>query len=131
MWIGRKYKVMPVNLKGIQCTMTQFESRYMHYDAVDQPASLSTTTTPADFEAFWARTIDELSRIPLDPKIALDPMRSTKQVLTYEVSWASWQGLRISGWYCVPAEGTAYPGLVISPGYRTEPPIPRSWAEEG
>ena len=41
-------------------------------------------------------------------------------------------GVRIAGWYAVPRERSGkLPAIVQVPGYLQDPPIPRSWAEDG
>src|SRR6476660_8521674 len=104
--------------------------------AVRRPAeSYGTTTThPADFDAFWDAIMAEAATIPLNPTMAHLPHRSTEQVDVYEIGYDSLEGVRIAGWYCVPKETylpPPYPGLLIVPGYVSEPTLPKSWAKLG
>jgi cephalosporin-C deacetylase len=62
------------------------------------------------------------------------PLRSTPEVDVYEIGYDSLDGLRIAGWYCVPVVDSIpppYPGLLIVPGYISEPTLPKSWAKMG
>ncbi len=94
----------------------------------------TTTTRPADFDDFWAAIMAEASAIPLNPSMERVPLRSTDEVDVYEIHYDSLDGLRIAGWYCVPTERylpPPYPGLLIVPGYISEPTLPKSWAKLG
>ena len=104
--------------------------------AVRKPAESygTTTTRPDDFDAFWAAIMAEAAAIPLNPSMEHLPHRSTEQVDVYEIGYDSLDGLRIAGWYCVPKEAylpPPYPGLLIVPGYISEPTLPKSWAKLG
>ncbi len=103
---------------------------------VRQPADQYRTTTvrPPDFDQFWAEIMAAAAEIPLRPSLEHVPMRSTDQVDVYEIGYDSLDGLRIAGWYCVPKESylpPPYPGLLIVPGYISEPTLPKSWAKLG
>ncbi|HEV2106623.1 MAG TPA: acetylxylan esterase [Thermomicrobiales bacterium] len=89
---------------------------------------------PADFDAFWDAITSEADVIPLNSSIERAPLRSTPEVDVYEIGYDRLDGVRIAGWYCVPTEKTApppYPGLLIVPGYISEPTLPKSWAKTG
>ncbi|MFF1820312.1 acetylxylan esterase [Kribbella sp. NPDC058245] len=87
---------------------------------------------PADFDEFWAAGLAECASYPLDPVLVEMPTLSTERVVVYDVSYVSFGGLRVSGWYAVPRAGAApYPGLITIPGYISEPTIPKEWAELG
>lgn len=89
---------------------------------------------PADFDTFWAEIMAEAAAIPLNPSLDPVPGRSTAEVDVFEIGYDSLDGLRIAGWYCAPsAEHLAppYPGLLIVPGYISEPTLPKSWAKLG
>ena len=94
----------------------------------------TTTTRPADFDAFWTAITAEADAIPLNPSLERVAMRSTADVDVFEIGYDSLDDVRIAGWYCVPAEGQRpppYPGLLIVPGYVSEPTLPKSWAKLG
>ncbi|MFC9693113.1 acetylxylan esterase [Kribbella sp. NPDC056951] len=89
-------------------------------------------TRPDDFDEFWAAGLADCSSYPLDPVLTEMPTLSTSRVVVYDVSYVSFGGLRVSGWYAVPRGGGApYPGLITIPGYISEPTIPKEWAELG
>lgn len=103
---------------------------------VRRPPDLHQTSVhrPPDFDAFWHDIMTEAAGIPLNPAIERVPMRSTPEVDVFEIHYDSLDGLRIAGWYCVPTERhlpPPYPGLLIVPGYISEPTLPKSWAKMG
>lgn len=91
-----------------------------------------TTARPADFDAFWAAILAEADALPLRPTFEHVPLRSTPAVDVYDVRFTSLEGLRIAAWYCAPAGRTGpLPGLLIVPGYVSEPLLPKAWAAQG
>jgi len=92
------------------------------------------THRPADFESFWSANLEAAARLPLDPELRYDELRSTPDVEVYDIHYTSLDGVRISGWYAHPRESLVappYPGLAIVPGYISDPVIPKSWAKKG
>jgi cephalosporin-C deacetylase len=97
-------------------------------------AYVSSVVRPADFDAFWADILAEARRIPLNPSAEYVPLRSTADVEVYDIRYDSLDGVRIAGWYCVPKAAIApprYPGLLLVPGYISEPTLPKAWAKLG
>jgi cephalosporin-C deacetylase len=87
---------------------------------------------PADFDHFWAEVMAEAARIPLNPAMQHVPLRSTDDVDVYDIAYDSLDGVRVGGWYCVPKQSMPpYPGLLILPGYISEPTLPKAWAKLG
>lgn len=87
---------------------------------------------PDDFDAFWDEVLERASRIPLNAAVERIPLRSTPEVDVYEVRYDSLDGVRIAGWYCLPARRTGrLPALLQVPGYISDPPIPKGWARAG
>jgi len=89
---------------------------------------------PPDFDAFWDDILAQAARIPLNPSMERVALRSTPAVDVYEIGYDSLDGLRIAGWYCVPNRDELpppYPGLLLMPGYISEPTLPKSWAARG
>lgn len=89
---------------------------------------------PDDFEKFWQDLMAGSGAAPLDPSIEYVPMRSTAEVAVYEIHYDGLDGLRLAGWYCVPREDyipPPYPGLLLMPGYISDPILPKSWARHG
>jgi cephalosporin-C deacetylase len=94
----------------------------------------TTLVRPSDFDAFWADVLAQADRIPLAPSIEPIPHRSTDEVEVFEIGYDSLDGVRIAGWYCRPRETylpAPYPGLLLVPGYISEPTLPKSWAKLG
>jgi cephalosporin-C deacetylase len=92
------------------------------------------TTRPPDFDAFWEDILASAARIPLNASMRPVPLRSTAQVDVFEIGYDSLDGVRVSGWYCVPRASHVpppYPGLLLVPGYISEPTLPKSWAKQG
>lgn len=72
--------------------------------------------------------------MPLEPTLEYDAMRSTPEVEVHDIHYASLDGVRISGWYARPRESVLappYPGLLLVPGYISDPVIPKAWARRG
>ncbi len=92
----------------------------------------SKTTKPDDFDDFWNDVIARVERVPLDPSVEPDAMRSSDDVAVYQIGYSSIDGVRIAGWYCLPAERDgALPAIVVAPGYQSDPAIPKEWARRG
>jgi cephalosporin-C deacetylase len=101
---------------------------------VRNPAEHHPTSTvrPPDFDAFWAEIMATAERIPLNPTIEPLAWRSSEAVDVFEIAYDSLDGVRIAGWYCVPRLiQPPYPGLLLVPGYISEPTLPKSWARQG
>jgi len=100
------------------------------------PAAHHPTSTrrPADFLDFWTETLRVAERIPLNPVLEPVPQRSTDAVEVFEIGYDSLDNVRIAGWYCRPRQSRLpppYPGLLIVPGYISEPTLPKTWAKRG
>jgi cephalosporin-C deacetylase len=94
----------------------------------------TSTVRPADFDAFWAEIMAASDRIPLNPSIQPLASRSTDTVDVFEIGYDSLDNVRIAGWYCAPKSAhlsPPYPGLLIVPGYISEPTLPKAWAQRG
>jgi cephalosporin-C deacetylase len=89
---------------------------------------------PEDFDGYWSGLMGDLERIPLAPSLEHLPGHSTEAVDVYELRYTSLDNLRIAAWYCAPTANYGsppYPGLIISPGYISEPVVPKSLAKQG
>ncbi|HEX4212587.1 MAG TPA: acetylxylan esterase [Candidatus Dormibacteraeota bacterium] len=89
---------------------------------------------PADFDGFWAEVLAQAGEIPLEPVMEPVPLRSTDDVEVFEIRYRSLDGVVVAGWYCRPSESVSappYPGLMLVPGYVSEPTLPTSWARRG
>ena len=73
-------------------------------------------TKKPDFDAFWARTLQESRETSLDAQIKeLD--YPAIGVTAYEIYYEGWRGARICGWYLVPEGEGPFPTLVQYHGY--------------
>lgn len=98
----------------------------------DVEAYQVTVARPDDFDEFWQGLMAGSAATPLNPSMVCDPMRSTADAMVYEIHYDTLDGLRLAGWYCVPREGSPpYPGLILVPGYISEPVLPKTWARRG
>ncbi|MCI0437697.1 MAG: acetylxylan esterase [Chloroflexi bacterium] len=87
---------------------------------------------PADFDDFWGDVLKQASHIPLEPETVPDPLRTSDDVETFQVFYNSLDSVRIAAWYCLPRNRRGkLPGLLIVPGYQSDPPIPKEWARRG
>ena len=89
---------------------------------------------PEDFDHYWSSVMDEMAKLPLAPSLEHVPQRSTATVDVYDLRYTSLDNLRIAAWYCVPTANCGpppYPGLILSPGYISEPVVPKSLAKQG
>ena len=93
---------------------------------------VSIVRKPDDIDAFWDDVLAQTAKIPLDPEVVYDPLRSTARIDVYEVFYTSLDHVRIAGWYAVPRQREGrLPGLIQVPGYNMEPPVPKNWAARG
>ena len=72
---------------------------------------------PADFDAFWKKALDELSKVDPSYSIRLDEGQSSISHDVYLVQMKSLGAVMIEGWLSVPKVGGKYPVLVGFPGY--------------
>ncbi|MDA1258734.1 MAG: acetylxylan esterase [Chloroflexi bacterium] len=92
----------------------------------------SSVKRPPDFDEFWRGTLNALADVPPGLTLTRDDFRSDDGVDVFDVRYDSYGGLRIAGWYARPAGRTdLLPGLLIAPGYVSEPKIPKVWARLG
>ena len=81
-----------------------------------------TTVEPADFDAFWSKTLEEARWTALNPQRELLPDRSNEDVNVYQVSFQNirW-GSRTYGILSVPVKPGKYPALLRVPGAGVRP----------
>ena len=96
------------------------------------PEYICQVKKPKDFETFWKRTTDKLMDVPLEPEMYADPLRSSPTVEVFRVFYNSLDKVKISAWYAIPRKAIReMPGILLFPGYLSDPPIPKTWAEKG
>lgn len=80
------------------------------------------TKCPADFDAFWSKTLSDARATELNPTRVLLPERCTDKVNVYEVSFNNlFSGSRTYGILCVPKAPGRYPALLRVPGAGVRP----------
>ncbi len=82
---------------------------------------------PADLDAFWQNTLDELGRTAPNPQVTELPEQTHREFITSAVILDSFEGQRIRGWYSVPAlrsEDQRVPAVLAVPGYGGAKAIP-------
>ena len=82
---------------------------------------------PADVAEFWAGTIQELDRTPMNLSLEEAPELSSRDYITHRLAMDSFQGKRIRGWYSVPKDappGGKLPAILAVPGYGGDKAIP-------
>lgn len=86
-----------------------------------------TQTEPGDFDAFWQAGRDELSKLPIEPRLTLLPDACTDTVNVYHVNFRTvgpnWTTApsRIYGILCEPKVPGRYPAVLKVPGAGIRP----------
>jgi len=87
---------------------------------------------PDDFDQFWDSLKSDVSRIPLEPDVTPDPLRSSDDIEVFQVFYNSLDHVRIAGWYCIPRERSGpLAAVMVVPGYQSDPSITKEWARRG
>ncbi len=91
-------------------------------------------TEPADFDAFWAQTLQDSRRLAEAP--TLTPIRSPlKLVEVYDLEFSGFAGDRVRGWMILPAGADqGLPSVVEYIGYGSGRGLPQehlAWANAG
>lgn len=81
----------------------------------DFPNYTPESTRQPDFKAFWKDTLDELARVPMEPKLKLKPEWSNDTHEVYEVSLATLNQERFWAWYSKPRAPGKYPAIYRCP----------------
>ena len=70
---------------------------------------------PADFDAFWQRTLDEARQFPLDAQFV--PVDAGLRALeAYDVTFRGYGGQAIKGWFILPKQRTGSVSVPSSVG---------------
>ncbi|HAC18130.1 MAG TPA: hypothetical protein DCF78_06065, partial [Dehalococcoidia bacterium] len=92
----------------------------------------SMARVPDDFDQFWDMVKADVSRIPLEPEVVPDAMRSSDDIEVFQVFYNSLDNVRIAAWYCLPRNRTGpLAAVMVVPGYQSDPPITKEWARRG
>jgi cephalosporin-C deacetylase len=90
-----------------------------------------TTTLPSDFETFWNKGKEDLSKVLVNQILTLMPERCTDKVDVYHVQIDNVDG-KIYGILCTPKKNGKYPAILHVPGAGIRPYYGEvSEAEEG
>jgi cephalosporin-C deacetylase len=79
-----------------------------------------TTNLPSDFETFWNKGKEDLSKVPVNPILTLIPERCTDRVNVYHVQLDNIEG-KIYGILCTPKKDGKYPAILHVPGAGIRP----------
>lgn len=70
-----------------------------------------------DFDSFWNQSIEEIRKVPLDPKMILLPEKCTSTQNVYHISFQNDRpGSRMYGILIVPKKKGSYPAVLQVPG---------------
>lgn len=89
---------------------------------------------PADFDEFWTTALAELASVDPETTFELRSDLSSESVDVFDVRFTSLEGVRVAAWYTRPAgvaAAASLPGLMISPGYISEPLLGKAWSKRG
>ncbi|MDR1644640.1 MAG: acetylxylan esterase [Tannerellaceae bacterium] len=87
----------------------------------DDGKILPVSDEPADFDAFWAKAIEDARRAPLDAVRTLLPEKSTATQDVYEVSFRNTGFARVYGILMIPKKPGKYPAVLQVPGAGVRP----------
>ena len=76
-------------------------------------------TKPADFDAYWQHTRDDLAAYPMSPEIELLPLRSTDFATLYSVRLTSVGPYRLFGYLSIPRGEGPFPAIYYAPKYQS------------
>ena len=78
-----------------------------------------TVEPPADFDAYWQRTLDVLRDYPARPQIDVLPLRSIEFATLYGVRLTSLGPYRLFGYLSIPAGPGPHPAIYYAPKYQS------------
>lgn len=96
-----------------------------------------TQREPADFDEFWAKTKDELARLPIDARLTPMPEESTDKVEVFlcnlqNIGTPPSRSSRFYGVLCVPRGEGPFPAMMVPPGAGIRKLHgQKQWAERG
>lgn len=79
---------------------------------------------PADFDAYWTDTMNELAAFPIAPELTEMPLRSTDYGTVYGLKLTSLGAYRIFAYYCIPHGDGPFPVLYHAPNYGSVVHVP-------
>ena len=107
----------------------------MTVTATQNPARASITVDrPADFDEYWQAGLDELAAVDPAPLLTLRLDLSTPEIGVFDVRYSGTGNVRVAAWYTRPtgeAPTGGWPGLLLIPGYISDPVVAKSWSLRG
>ncbi|WP_089720274.1 acetylxylan esterase, partial [Candidatus Entotheonella palauensis] len=76
-------------------------------------------TKPADFDAYWQHTRDDLATYPMAPELELLPLRGTDFATLYSVRLTSIGPYRLFGYLSIPKGEGPFPAIYYAPKYQS------------
>jgi cephalosporin-C deacetylase-like acetyl esterase len=90
--------------------------------AYDELQIRPATADPEDFDAFWAKALEDARKVPLAPQLRLLPERCSSGTNVYEISFQNEKpGSRIYGILRMPQQPGRYPAVLNVPGAGIRP----------
>jgi cephalosporin-C deacetylase len=73
---------------------------------------------PADFDAYWAKVMDELAALPPAPEVTVNQIRSGELSTVYDLYLTSIGPYRIYAFFSIPTQGEGpFPAVIHTGGY--------------
>ena len=92
-----------------------------------RPEQIPAAKPPPDFDAFWADTLAQLEKIPLDLTLEEQVDKATPAGKVFKAKYRSWGGRWAWAWLNVPKAATNVDGTIILPAVSVwQPPPPQS-----
>jgi cephalosporin-C deacetylase len=76
-------------------------------------------TTPAGFDQYWQKTLDDLAKLPARPELELLPLRTTDFATLYGVRLTSLGPYRLFGYLSIPVGTGPFPTIYYAPKYQS------------
>lgn len=74
-------------------------------------------SAPADFDAYWSKTMDELAATPIAPETTLNLIRTNDYATMYDLYVTSIGPYRIYAYFSIPKGDGPFPALLLTGNY--------------
>lgn len=118
--LGKMKKPGFVRIKA-SVTLDGKKYSYMSTVGCEPQKLMPVTKRPADFDQFWAKGIEQVKKVDLNPDMELLPERCTDDVNVYHVSYRNIKGSRMYGILTMPKAEGKYPAILRLPGASVSP----------
>jgi cephalosporin-C deacetylase len=105
-------------IKAIVTSPSFHDSVYEQVIGIDPEKINEPLDKKEDFDSFWNKTLDELSKVDLEYKISPIKRAGKTKTNLFRVEMKSYQGTTVRGWLEVPKKKGIYPALLRVPGYQ-------------